>query len=163
VRRIWVCCVLVATSLTGPGGYAEEIELIAPIDGPISRHFEPPPTPYAAGHRGIDYAAPVGTDVVACAPGVVAFAGPVGGVLAISIDHPGGLRTTYTYLGAVLVKKGAQVAQGQLIARSGPGHDPNDAPELHLGLRRGETYLDPEPVLIASMRRNLQRVIRLAA
>lgn len=148
---------------TIPGARAEELDLIAPVDGPISRHFEPPPTPFAAGHRGIDYAAPVGSDVVACAPGVVAFAGPVGGIFAISIDHTGGLRTTYTYLGAVLVKKGAQVAQGALIGRSGAGHDPNDAPELHLGLKRGEEYLDPEVVLVASMRRNLQRVIRLAA
>ena len=99
--------------------------------------------------------------MVAAAAGTVAFAGQVGGSLFISIDHPGGLRTTYSFLSAVLVRKGQAVAQGQLIAKSGPGAV-GEQPNLHFGLRSGDDYLDPEPYLLASIRRNLWRVIWLA-
>src|SRR5438552_13884094 len=92
-----------------------------PVRGAILRHYEPPPTPYAAGHRGIDMAAPVGTPVLAANDGVVAFAGPVAGRLFVSIDHPDGIRTTYSFLSAVYVKKGQTVVRGQAIAASGAG------------------------------------------
>jgi murein DD-endopeptidase MepM/ murein hydrolase activator NlpD len=137
------------------------LDLLQPISGPITRHFEPPPTPYAAGHRGIDFGAPIGTRVVAAADGTVSFAGQVGGSLFVSIDHAGGLRTTYSFLSAVLVKKGQAVAQGQPVAMSGPGAA-GEQPNLHFGLRSGADYLDPEPYLLASIRRNLWRVIWLA-
>ena len=52
-----------------------------PARGPIVRPFDPPASPYGAGHRGIDVAVPVGTIVVAPAPGVVSFAGRVAGTL----------------------------------------------------------------------------------
>jgi murein DD-endopeptidase MepM/ murein hydrolase activator NlpD len=155
----------VAAAFSGPNASpsasAAAIDLIQPIAGPIIRHFEPPPTPYEAGHRGIDFGAPVGTLVVAAAGGTVSFAGPVGGSLFVSIDHPGGLRTTYSFLSAVLVKKGQVVGQGDSIARSGPGAA-GEQPNLHFGVRSGSDYLDPEPFLLASIRRNLWRVISLA-
>jgi murein DD-endopeptidase MepM/ murein hydrolase activator NlpD len=92
----------------------------------------------------------------------VSFAGQVGGSLFVSIDHPGGLRSTYSFLSAVLVKKGQAVTQGDLIARSGLGHVGQDPPHLHFGIRSGDQYLDPEPMLLESMRRNLWRIIHLA-
>src|SRR2546421_11723058 len=107
---------------------ADSLDVIPPIDGPISRHFEQPPTPYAAGHRGIDFDAPFGTPVVAAAGGTVSFARPVGGSPFVSIDHPGGLRSTYSVLSAALVQKGQIVARGALIARSGLGHAGQDPP-----------------------------------
>ncbi len=79
----------------------------------------------------------------------------------MSIDHPGGLRTTYSFLSAVMVKKGHVVAQGQPIAKSGPGAT-GEQPNLHFGLKSGADYLDPEPFLLASIRRNIWRVIWLA-
>jgi murein DD-endopeptidase MepM/ murein hydrolase activator NlpD len=160
MRRLLICVALVAFVLAPPA-HSATIDLIQPVAGPITRHFEPPPTPYSAGHRGIDFGAPVGTRVIAAAAGTVSFAGPVGGSLFVSIDHPGGLRTTYSFLSAVLVKKGQAVAQGQLIAKSGPGAV-GEQPNLHFGLRSGTDYLDPEPYLLASIRRNLWRVIWLA-
>jgi murein DD-endopeptidase MepM/ murein hydrolase activator NlpD len=147
--------------LLAPQARAASLDLVQPIHGPITRHFEQPPTPYSAGHRGIDFGAPVGTTVVAAAAGTVAFAGAVGGSLFVSIDHPGGLRTTYSFLGAVLVKKGQVVSQGQVVARSGPGAT-GEKPNLHFGLRSGADYLDPEPYLLASIRRNIWRVIWLS-
>jgi murein DD-endopeptidase MepM/ murein hydrolase activator NlpD len=165
VRRVVLCllCLLCIAFIVAPDTRAAggSIDLVQPVDGPIVRHFEPPPTPYAAGHRGIDFGAPIGSLVVAAADGTVAFAGAVGGSLFVSIDHPGGLRTTYSFLSAVLVKKGETVAQGDPIARSGPGAVGED-PNLHFGLRSGDEYLDPEPYLLASIRRNLWRVISLA-
>ena len=160
MRRLLALLAVVAVS-AAPAASSAAIDLIQPVPGPISRHFEPPPTPYSAGHRGIDFRAPVGTSVVAAAAGTVSFAGQVGGSLFVSIDHTGGLKTTYSFLSAVLVKKGQTVTQGQQIARSGPGAAGED-PNLHFGLRSGTDYLDPEPYLLASIRRNIWRVIWLA-
>ena len=142
-------------------GHAGTFDVVRPVVGPVIRHFEPPPTPFAAGHRGIDFDVPAGTTVVAAAAGTVAFAGAVGGSISVSIDHPNGLRSTYSFLSAVLVKKGQTVALGQAVARSGPGA-PGERPNLHFGLKTGETYLDPEPYLVASFRANLSRVIHLS-
>jgi len=140
---------------------ATSVDYVPPIVGPITRHFEKPPTPYSAGHRGIDFGAPIGTVVVASADGVVHFAGQVGGLLYVSIDHADGIRTTYSYLSIVLVKAGAHVRQGDTIARSGAGL-PGESPNLHFGMILNGDYIDPEPVLLGCMQRNLWRVVHLA-
>jgi len=100
--------------------------------------------------------------VVASNGGTVAFAGPVGGQLFVSIDHADGIRTTYSYLSAVLVKKGQVVTRGQPVARSGAGDAGATQPVLHFGTRRGADYLDPEPFLLDGLRREPWRAIRLA-
>jgi murein DD-endopeptidase MepM/ murein hydrolase activator NlpD len=138
------------------GGY------IKPVHGPIVRHFQQPATPYSAGHRGIDIEAPERSSVVASAEGVVAFAGQVGGSLFVSIDHPDGIRTTYSFLSSILTARGAHVLQGDLIALSGAGHAGISPPHLHFGARIGETYIDPEPLLVSGVRANQSEVIRLA-
>ncbi len=134
---------------------------LRPVRGPITRHFEPPPTPYAAGHRGIDMAVPGGTSVVASNAGTVAFAGAIAAELFVSIDHADGIRTTYSYLSLLSVAKGDVVARGQVIALSGPGHAGSTTPHLHFGMRVGDTYIDPEPFLIDGLRRDLSQAIRL--
>ena len=116
-----------------------------PLDGgpAVSRPFEQPPTPYAAGHRGVDLVGAPGRPVLAAGAGVVVFAGMVAGRPVVSVDHADGLRTTYEPVQPV-------VAAGQPVARGSPlgllvgGHTgcPVEAC-LHWGLRRGETYLDP--------------------
>jgi murein DD-endopeptidase MepM/ murein hydrolase activator NlpD len=166
VRIVAASFALVVALSPARAASAGALDLIAPVDGPIVRHFEPPPTPYAAGHRGLDFAADAGTSVVASAGGVVAFAGQVGGRLFVSIDHDEGFRTTYSYLEAIVVKEGQAVAQGEPVGRSGLGHLDPDAPQdphLHFGLRQGSGYLDPEPLLLDGMRRDLSRVVSLAA
>lgn len=114
-----------------------------PVQGPVIRKFEPPPGPYEPGHRGIDIATPFGTDVGASREGVVAFAGWVAGSLFVSIDHPDGVRTTYSWLSDTLVKKGESVQRKQLIGRSGHGHPDVPQPHLHFGARVGSQYIDP--------------------
>jgi hypothetical protein len=81
--------------------------------------------------------------MVASQDGTVAFAGWVGGQLYISIDHPDGVRTTYSYISAASVKKGDHVLKGQAIGLTGHGHPDVATPHLHFGARIGSTYIDP--------------------
>jgi peptidase M23-like protein len=114
-----------------------------PVRGPVLRGFSEPPTPYGSGHRGIDIGAAFGTDLRAADEGVVAFAGWVAGSLFISIDHPDGVRTTYSWLSAITVHKGEVVTRSQAIGATGHGHPEVSTPHLHFGARVGATYIDP--------------------
>ncbi len=111
--------------------------------GPVIRAFDPPETPFGAGHRGIDIAVPVGTVVVAPEAGVVTFAGRVGGELFVTLDHGEGLTSTYSWVSVTLVRTGDVVARGAPIAQSGTGHPGSSLPHLHLGVRLDGAYLDP--------------------
>jgi murein DD-endopeptidase MepM/ murein hydrolase activator NlpD len=51
--------------------------------------------PFGPGHRGVDLAAVAGAPVLAAGAGTVVFAGTVAGRGVVSVDHSGGLRTTY--------------------------------------------------------------------
>jgi murein DD-endopeptidase MepM/ murein hydrolase activator NlpD len=116
-------------------------------DPPVTRAFAPPPTPYAAGHRGVDLAGAAGEPVLSAGAGVVAFAGLVAGRPVVSVEHTDGLRTTYEPVQP-------SVAAGQVVARGSPlgvlltGHAgcPVEAC-VHWGLRRGAAYLDPMSLL----------------
>lgn len=114
-----------------------------PVEGPILHGFEPPPDPYGPGHRGIDIGAPLGTDILVPKEGVVAFAGWVGGSLFVSIDHPDGVRTTYSWLSSIVVAQSQDVVRGQQLGTTGHGHPELPSPHLHFGARVGTTYIDP--------------------
>ena len=114
-----------------------------PVYGTIERGFEQPQGPYAAGHRGVDFSAPPGAQVVAAAAGVVAFAGPVGSAVAVTISHDGGLETTYTSLAGVRVEVGQPVEAGTLIGAVGESH-PGTGEGLHLGVKLNGSYVDPQ-------------------
>jgi murein DD-endopeptidase MepM/ murein hydrolase activator NlpD len=121
-----------------------------PVRGPVIRAFEQPANPYAAGHRGIDIAVPFGTPVGASASGVVAFAGVVAGSRFVSIDHPDGIRTTYSWLSRVDVRAGRTIAAGAVLGATGHGHPEVERRHLHFGARRGSTYVDPLVLLGAA-------------
>ena len=114
-----------------------------PVVGPVIGSFDPPETPFGSGHRGVDIAAPFGTVVIAPEPGIVAFAGKVGGELFVTLDHGAGLTSTYSWLSSALVRKGDSVPRGAAIALSGRGHPDSSVPHLHFGVRRDGVYLDP--------------------
>jgi murein DD-endopeptidase MepM/ murein hydrolase activator NlpD len=114
-----------------------------PVVGPVVRAFDPPETPYGSGHRGIDIAVAVGTTILAPETGIVSFAGKVGGELFLTLDHGGGLSSTYSWLSSLSVRKGDVVARGSPIALSGRGHPGSVVPHLHLGVRLDGGYLDP--------------------
>jgi murein DD-endopeptidase MepM/ murein hydrolase activator NlpD len=117
-----------------------------PVPGAVVRPFEPPPSPYAAGHRGVDLAAPAGSAVHAAADGVVRFAGPVAGRGVLVIAHADGITTEYEPV-RPLVRAGARVAGGQVVARVAGRHAGCAASCLHWGARRGGAYLDPMSLL----------------
>ncbi|MFD9043657.1 peptidoglycan DD-metalloendopeptidase family protein [Streptomyces bottropensis] len=116
----------------------------------VVRAWEPPPTPYARGHRGVDLSAPAGSRVRAVAAGRVLFAGRVAGRGVVTVELTGTgdppLRTTYEPV-RTTVKKGDEVTAGTLLGtlEPAPSHCPTAC--LHWGLRRGETYLDPLSLL----------------
>ncbi|MGI5480372.1 peptidoglycan DD-metalloendopeptidase family protein [Streptomyces lavendofoliae] len=117
----------------------------------VVRGWEPPASAYGPGHRGVDLAAPPGTGVRAAAGGRVSFAGPVAGRGVLSVTLPGTgtppLRTTYEPV-RPLVRPGAEVAAGQLVAVVAAGARPHCAAGcLHWGLRRGDVYLNPLSLL----------------
>jgi murein DD-endopeptidase MepM/ murein hydrolase activator NlpD len=117
----------------------------APLGDPpqVTRPFDPPDSPYGPGHRGVDLAGSQGAVVVAAGAGVVVFAGMVAGRPVVSVDHPGGLRTTYEPVDPA-VGAGTRVDRGSPLGVLVAGHAGCPAAAcLHWGLRRGETYLDP--------------------
>jgi murein DD-endopeptidase MepM/ murein hydrolase activator NlpD len=124
-------------TLAGPGTWTW------PVVGPLLRGFDPPDSPFGSGHRGIDIASAPDTPVLATAPGVVSFAGPVGGRLFVTVDHGGGLESTYSFLASLAVRRGAAVVAGQVLGTSGTGHAGSTVPHLHLGVRLDDAYVDP--------------------
>ena len=114
-----------------------------PVVGPVIREFDPPDTPFGSGHRGIDIAVALGSPVRAPAAGTVTFAGPVGGRLFLTIDHGGGLESRYSFLEALVARRGEPVSTGQVIARSGTGHAGDLVPNLHFAVLVDDVYVDP--------------------
>ncbi len=113
----------------------------------VVRAFHPPAFRYGPGHRGVDLAAASEAPVLAAGAGTVVFAGIVAGRGVVSVDHPGGLRTTYEPVSPT-VSAGDRVVRGQQIGTVALGHPgcPVSAC-LHWGALRGPTrdgnYLDP--------------------
>ncbi|WP_024806455.1 M23 family metallopeptidase [Nocardia sp. BMG51109] len=116
---------------------------------PVLRRFEKPPRDWLPGHRGVDLGAAAGQPVLAAGGGVVAFAGEVGGKPVVSVDHPGGLRTTYEPV-RPSVAVGRKVVRGTVLGVLQPGHPGCANPCLHWGARRGRDYVDPLGLLRAA-------------
>jgi len=73
-------------------------------------------------HRGVDYAAPIGTPVRATGNGKVVFVGVQNGYgRVIQLQHSGAYSTVYAHLSrfASQVRPGARVAQGEVIGYVG--------------------------------------------
>ncbi|HEX4724071.1 MAG TPA: M23 family metallopeptidase [Pseudonocardiaceae bacterium] len=113
---------------------------------PVLRPFQPPKTPYGPGHRGVDLGGYLNEPVMAADSGLVLYAGPLADRSLVSIEHPGGLRTTYEPVQPT-VRVGDDVRRGQVIGVLLAGHPgcPAVAPMvcLHWGAHRQRTYLDP--------------------
>ena len=67
-------------------------------------------------HKGIDYAAPIGTRVRAAGAGFVEFAGEKGGYgNVVILRHSGQYSTVYAHLSRIAVRRGARVEQDDTI------------------------------------------------
>lgn len=162
LRRGWLlgtvglagCAVVVACGLVGARSAPASIRLpgvrrdehgtrcyARVVDAAVSDPFRPPANPWEPGNRGLDFATTPGSLIHAAQAGDVTFAGAIAGEKYVTVLHLDGLRTSYSYLVDVAVVKGDQVISGQVLGVSGD--------LFHLGLRRGDEYLDPASILAA--------------
>lgn len=94
-------------------------------------------------HKGIDWATPVGTAVVASSGGVVDRAGWGSGYgYVVYISHADGRQTRYGHLSKILVKPGEKVSQGQKIALSG-NTGRSTGPHIHFEMLIDGVAVDP--------------------
>lgn len=137
---------LPSTGPSGAGPPAEQFQWPLAPPHPVLRPFQPPSTPYGPGHRGVDLGGRLGEPVLAAGSGLVLYAGPLADRSLVSIEHEGGLRTTYEPVRPV-VHVGDHVQRGQVIGVLLGGHPgcPAVAPAvcLHWGAHRQAVYLDP--------------------
>ncbi len=100
-------------------------------------------------HRGIDIAAPVGTPVIASAPGIVTTAGwnRWGYGNLVEIRHPDGSLTLYAHNHRIKTRVGQSVYQGQQIAEMG-STGLSTGPHTHFELHpAGKGAINPLPFL----------------
>lgn len=121
-----------------PGGAG----LVWPVHGRVLSGFGP--TADGLHNDGINIAARKGEPVRAAGPGVVVYAGEgmKGYGNLILIRHPNGLVTAYAHNESLLVKRGANVQRGQVIARAGLSGGLSQ-PQLHFEIRKGVQAVDP--------------------
>lgn len=128
-------------------GYA--FPLREPVE--VVRGFDAPEERWLSGHRGVDLAAAPGEPVLAPAPGVVTFAGPVAGRVVLTLRHPDGRRSSVEPVEPA-VAAGDVVEQGAALGQVAQvvGETAHCAPAscLHWGVRTSDDeYVDPLTLL----------------
>ena len=94
-------------------------------------------------HKGVDWATPIGTTVVASSAGTVVKAGWGSGYgYVVYLKHADGRQTRYAHLSKVLVKVGQSVSQGQRIALSG-NTGRSSGPHVHFEMLIGGSQVNP--------------------
>lgn len=102
-----------------------------------------PVTKQKSLHSGVDLAADYGTNVLAVADGTVldcSYDAAYGYIL--TLEHENGVQTQYAHLSEFLVNAGAEVRQGQIIAKTGDSGW-TTGPHLHLGVLIDGEAVDP--------------------
>ncbi len=95
-------------------------------------------------HKGIDIAAPYGTEIYASEAGTVVAAGWNSGGYGyyVIIDHGDGYRTLYGHCSVVIAYEGQQVEKGQLIAKVGSTGN-STGNHLHYEVRLNNICVNP--------------------
>lgn len=116
------------------------------VQGWISSYFGQRTDPFSgrrAYHRGIDFAGPAGSQVVAVASGVVTYSKDRFGYgKTVEINHGNGYVTRYAHNQRTLVAPGATVQKGQAIALIG-STGRSTGPHLHFEVLRNGRAVDP--------------------
>ena len=105
-------------------------------------------------HRGIDYAAPIGTPVRAVGDGVVESAGVQSGYgNVVIVRHPGEVTTLYAHLNAFApaLQVGQRILQGDPIGEVGRTGWAT-GPHLHFEFRVAGEHVDPQTVDLPGVR-----------
>jgi murein DD-endopeptidase MepM/ murein hydrolase activator NlpD len=116
--------VLVVAALTGAAPTVAEAGRLGwplPPTPTVTRVFDAPSPNWTRGHRGVDLAGSAGQPVYAAAGGTVVFAGQLAGRSLVSIEHPGGLRTSYEPVRPA-VRAGQRVDAGTALGVLLDGH-----------------------------------------
>jgi murein DD-endopeptidase MepM/ murein hydrolase activator NlpD len=103
-------------------------------------------------HKGVDYAAPIGTPVRAAGDGVIRFAGVMGGYgNLVEIEHSHSITTVYGHLShfAHGMRTGTRVSQGTVIAFVGMTGLAT-GPHLHYEYRVNGVFKNPQTVVLPS-------------
>jgi murein DD-endopeptidase MepM/ murein hydrolase activator NlpD len=114
--------------------------------GHISSYFgerQDPFNGHQAFHKGIDFASPRGSDVVAVAAGVVTFAGEKAGYgTLVEVSHGNGLITRYGHNQGLAVGVGRTVARGDTLAFVG-STGRSTGPHVHFEVLKNGRQIDP--------------------
>lgn len=151
VLGLFVCWVLV----NAPPADADGGRLGWPMRPPVVvRTFDAPSPDWHPGHRGVDLAGAPGQAVYAAGNATVLYAGLSGGQPVVSLEHQGGLRTSYTPVRA-MVRTGQTVAGGTVLGSLQAGHLGCPAAAcLHWGAMWGPSshadYVDPLGLLAST-------------
>ncbi|MGY2702096.1 peptidoglycan DD-metalloendopeptidase family protein [Nocardioides sp. HB32] len=138
------CGVTVAahTETDGPFGLP-----VAPGTYHLTAGFGDPGSRWSSGeHTGLDFAAPIGTPVVAVGAGTVTIEHPDWAGNLVRIDHGGGVETLYAHLSRVDVTDGQVLAAGEQLGLVGEEGNAS-GPHVHLEVRLDGTPYDPALVL----------------
>jgi len=101
-------------------------------------------------HKGVDYAAPIGTPVRAAGDGVIRFAGVMGGYgNLVEIQHTHSITTVYGHLSRFAhgMRPGTHVTQGTVIAYVGMTGLAT-GPHLHYEYRVNGVFKNPQTVML---------------
>jgi murein DD-endopeptidase MepM/ murein hydrolase activator NlpD len=128
--------------------------MVTPVNGVITSGFGPRRHPILKDvriHTGVDWAAPVGTPVMAAFDGVIEFVGENGGYgNFIRIAHSGRRATGYAHLQrfAAGIRPGDKVKAGQIIGYVGSS-GLSTGPHLHFELYQNGKPVNPLSTLVA--------------
>lgn len=107
---------------------------VLPVQGRLTSGFG---SRWGGRHNGLDFAAPMYTQEVAAAAGVVVRAGPATGFgLAVYIQHENGDVTVYGHMDSIQVQAGDVVEAGDPIALLG-NRGQSTGPHLHFEVHGG--------------------------
>ena len=137
--------VLERTLVAVPSGNPADVLMMSSGFGYRSDPF----TGGAAMHSGLDFRGPVGTPILAAAPGRVSFVGAKSGYgNVVEVDHGQSIMTRYAHLSGFTSKVGAQVAAGQQIAKMG-STGRSTGSHLHFEVRLNGVAVNPRRFLEA--------------
>ena len=148
----------VAEYFDAKGQSAKGLLMKTPVDGArISSGFGSrfhPILGFTRMHKGVDFAVPTGTPVMAAGGGSISFMGWANGYgNFVVINHSNGYATAYGHLSrfAAGLRRGARLSQGQVFAFSGMTGLAT-GPHLHYEIRVNGAQVNPLRIKIAEGR-----------
>lgn len=144
----------IADFYNGKGESVRKSLLRTPVDGArissgfgVRRH---PILGYTKMHKGIDFAVPTGTPIMAAGDGVVEMAGFNGAYgNYVRLRHSNGYGTAYAHMSRIAtgVRPGKRIQQGQIVGFVG-STGRSTGPHLHYEILQGKTQINPMSVKI---------------